>query len=171
MKKQRIDEYGRKKQQSKLYREQEQECHVWLSQNLNPGKTAAIMTMLEQMVETRSWKEARGLIGDDRCRICNQHSETVEHLVAGCTKLANSKYLTRYSRALMVLAVAWAKQQELMGQEAIWYQQKWDRGMVLENDRAKLVWDFENLKLTKRSGSATWHAHSKTTLVQRGLRR
>ena len=30
-----------------------------------------------------------------------------------------------------------------MDQEAIWYQQKWDRGMVLENDKAKLVWDFE----------------------------
>ena len=53
MKKQRIDEYRRKEQQSKLYREQEQECQVWLSQNLNPGKTATIMTMLEQMVETR----------------------------------------------------------------------------------------------------------------------
>ena len=31
MKKQRIDEYVRKKQQSKLDRGQEQECHVWLS--------------------------------------------------------------------------------------------------------------------------------------------
>ena len=60
-KKQRIDEYGRKEQQSKLYREQEQECHVWSYQNLNPGKTAAIMTILEQMVDPRSWKEARGL--------------------------------------------------------------------------------------------------------------
>ena len=67
MKKQRVDEYRRKEQQSKLYREQEQECHVWLSQNLNHGKTAAIITMLEQMVETRSWKEARGLINDGRC--------------------------------------------------------------------------------------------------------
>ena len=43
----------------------------------------------------------------------------------------------------MILAMAWAKQQELMDQEAIYYQQKWDRGMVLENDKAKLVWDFE----------------------------
>ena len=47
MKKQRIDEHGRKEQQSKLYREQEQECHVRLSQNLNPGKIAAIMIMLK----------------------------------------------------------------------------------------------------------------------------
>ena len=31
VKKQMIDEYGRKKWQSKLDREQEQECHVWLS--------------------------------------------------------------------------------------------------------------------------------------------
>ena len=27
-----------------------------------------------------------------------------------------------------------------MGQEAIWYEQRWDRGTVLENDKAKLVW-------------------------------
>ena len=67
MKKLGIDEYGGKEQQSKLYREQEQVCHVWLSQNLNPGKAAAIMTMLVQMVETRSWKKARGLIDDGRC--------------------------------------------------------------------------------------------------------
>ena len=67
MKKLGIDDYGGKEQQSKLYREQEQVCHVWLSQNLNPGKAAAIMTMLVQMVETRSWKKARGLIDDGRC--------------------------------------------------------------------------------------------------------
>ena len=118
-----------------MYREQDQKCHVWLSQNLNSEKTAAIMTMLEQMVEARSGKEVRGLIDDGRCRICNQHSEMVEHLVVGCTKLANSEYLTRHNRALMILAAAWAKQQELMDQEAIRYQQKWDRGTVLENDR------------------------------------
>ena len=79
---------------------------MWLSQKLNPGKTAAITTMLEQMVETRSWKEARGLIDDGGCRLSTQHSERVEHLVAGCTKLANSEYLTRHNRALMILAVA-----------------------------------------------------------------
>ena len=43
----------------------------------------------------------------------------------------------------MILAVAWTKHQELMDQEAIWYQQKWDREMVLENNKAELVWDVE----------------------------
>ena len=134
-----------KEQQSKLYRRQEQEFHVWFPQNLKPGKTAAIMTILEQMVDKRSWKEARGLTDDGTCRICTQHSEAVEHLVAGCTKLANSEYPNRHNRALMILAVAWAKQQELVGQEAVWYTEQWDRGTVLETYKVKLVWDFELL--------------------------
>ena len=96
--------------------------------------------MLEQMVKTRSWKKATGLTDDGSC---TQHSEAVEHLVAGCTKLANSEYLTRHNRALMILAVAWAKQQELVGQESIWCKQRWDRGTVLKNDKVTLVWDFE----------------------------
>ena len=57
-------------------------------------------------------------------RRCTQHSETVEHLVAGCTKLAKSEYLTRHNRALMILAVASAKQHELVDQEAVWYEQR-----------------------------------------------
>ena len=143
VKNQRTEQHRTKEQQIKLYREQEQECHVWLSRNLNPAKTAAIMTMLEQMVETGSWKETRGLTDDGSCRICTQHSQTLEHLVAGCSRLANSEYLTRHNRALTILAVAWAKQQALVGQEAIWYEQRWDRGKVLENDTGNLVWDFE----------------------------
>ena len=61
VKNQRKEEYRMKEQQSKSYREQEQECHLWLSQNLNAEKKALIMTMLEQMEETRPSKEVRGL--------------------------------------------------------------------------------------------------------------
>ena len=101
------------------------------------------MTMLEQMVETRSWKQTRGLMEDGRCRVCFQHSETVEHLVAGCQKVANSEYISRHNRVQMILAVAWAKKHGLIGQDVVWYEQRWDRGTVFENERAKLVWDFE----------------------------
>ena len=139
----RIEEYGQKEQQSRVYKAQESECHVWLFQNLNPGKVASIMSMLEQMIETRAWKKARGLTESGECRLCHQYSETIEHLVAGCKILASSEYLTRHNRTLMVMAVAWAKNNDLIGQEAIWYEQKWVRGTTLENHKAKLVWDFE----------------------------
>ena len=80
-----------------------------------------IMTMLEQMVETRSWKVSRGLAQDKQCRVCHERDETVEHIVAWCKVLANSEYLTRHNRALMITAVNWAKEYELIGNEVIWY--------------------------------------------------
>ena len=120
-----IENYKNKEQQSKLFAEQQQECNLWLSQNLDPRKTASILMIIEQMVETRAWKAARGLIEDGRCRICFSHGETVEHLVTGCRVLANSEYLTRHDSALMVLAVAWAKEYELIGEDTVWYKERW----------------------------------------------
>ena len=43
----------------------------------------------------------------------------------------------------MFLAVPWAREHDLIGQDVVWYEQRWDRGTVFENKRAKLVWDFE----------------------------
>ena len=57
-----IKAYQFKGQQSKFFREQEEECHLLLNQNLHPRNTSSIMSVLEQMVETRSWKATRGLI-------------------------------------------------------------------------------------------------------------
>ena len=43
----------------------------------------------------------------------------------------------------MIMAVTWAKEFELINNDAIGYSERWERGTVLENDRAKLIWDFE----------------------------
>ena len=146
----RIKTYQSKEQQSQFFREQEDECHLRLTQNLNPRKTSSIMSMLEQMPETRSWKVTRGLIEDGKCQVCHGQNERVEHLVAGCSVLSNSEYLARHNRALMILAVTWVKEYELIGADTIWYKEQWERGMVLENDKAKLVWDFQfNLRKTE----------------------
>ena len=139
----RIEIYKTKVQQSQFYQEQEEECHLWLKQNLHGRKTSSIMTMLEQMVETRSWKAARGLTQDKRFQVCYERDETIEHLVAGCKVLANNEYLLRQNRALMIMAVAWAKEYELVSKDTVWYKERWERGTVMENDKGKLVWDFE----------------------------
>ena len=99
--------------------------------------------MLEQMVETRAWKVTRGLTEDGKCRLCREQKEMVEHLIAGCKKIAKSEYLTRHNRALMVMAVACAKEYHLVKKKVKWYKERWTRGRILKNAIAKLVWDFE----------------------------
>ena len=43
----------------------------------------------------------------------------------------------------MIMAVAWAKEYELVSKGTVWYNERWERGTVMENDMGKLVWDFE----------------------------
>ena len=101
------------------------------------------MMMLEQMTETKAWRLTRGLIEDGRCRVCREQTESVEHVIAGCKVLPNNEYLSRHNRVLMIMAVAWAKEYELVGEDVIWYKEWWERGTVIENNKGKLVWDFE----------------------------
>ena len=76
------------------------------------------------MVEIRAWREVRGLTENSQCRLCKEQRETVQHLLAGCKMLASSKYLARHNRALMVMAVTWAKKQNQLDQNVKWYQEK-----------------------------------------------
>ena len=90
------------------------------------------------MVETKSWKVSRGLAQDRRCRVCYKRDETVEHIVAGCKVLANNEYVTRHSRALMIMAVNWGKEYKLVGDEMVWYKEPWERGAVFEKVKENL---------------------------------
>ena len=136
----RIETYQSKDQQSRFFREQEVECYLWLTQNFYPWKTSSIISMMEQMVETRSWRVARGLIEDGRCRVCHGHDETVEHLVAGYIVFSYSEYLTRHKSVLKILTVTCAKEHKLDGAGTVCYKERSELGMVLENNKAKLLW-------------------------------
>ena len=72
------------------------------------------------MVETRAWKEVRKLSENSQCRLCKEQRERererVQLLLAGCNMLASSEYLARHNRVLMVMAVVWTKEQNLLDQ-------------------------------------------------------
>lgn len=75
------------------------------------------------MTETKSWKVTRGLTEDGSCRVCHEQNETKEHLVAGCRVLAYSKYLAINKRAMMILAVNWANEHDLIVHDTVWYKE------------------------------------------------
>ena len=87
------------------------------------------------------------------CRLCGSYQDTVHHMVAGCKMLAGREYLQRHNNTLMVLAIEWAKQEELIDQQTVWYKKKWEQGKVLENKKAKLIWDFE-YRVKKKTNEA-----------------
>ena len=103
--KNKAESFKEKKLLSEIPAGFEKKDQVWLKCNTNPRKTASIFTLQEQMVETRAWKKMKGLTDQDKCRLCGECKETVQHLLAGCKKLAGSEYVKRHDNALKVLAV------------------------------------------------------------------
>ena len=62
---------------------------------------------------------------EDKCRLCGAFGETVQHLLAGCKKLARSEYVRRHDNALKVLAVHWANDNKLLPEGTKWYTETW----------------------------------------------
>ena len=69
-KEKRLKQYRKKEMQSEIYKKEDKKCNTWLEQNLTPRKASAIMSVLEQMVETGAQKEVRGLTKNSQCRLC-----------------------------------------------------------------------------------------------------
>ena len=142
-KRNKVDSFRTKILQSEIPLGFDKGDYGWLRCNSDPRKTASIFSLQEQMVETRSWKKLRGLISEDCCRLCGEYRETVQHLLAGCQKLAGSEYVRRHDKALKVLAVQWCIKNGLLPEGTKWYMEKWEKGKVIERGGKKLLWDWE----------------------------
>ena len=67
---------------------------------------------------------------------------------ADCVKNNRCKQ-ERLDSECMAMAVAWAKEQNLLDPTVKWYWERGNKGHILENSQAKLVWEFEfNLRKT-----------------------
>jgi hypothetical protein len=67
----------------------EKEDRGWLKWNTDSRKTASIFTLQEHMVETKTWKEMRGLVDQNKWG----------------KKLAGLEYVRRHDNTMKVMAV------------------------------------------------------------------
>ena len=79
--------FAEKALQSEIPSKYDEADYELLKCNTDPRKTASLFALQEQMVESRAWKKIRGLIEDDKCRLCGEHRETIQHLLSRCKKL------------------------------------------------------------------------------------
>ena len=73
------------------------------------GKKNSDSNAKGEYVETRTWKEVKGLTENSQCRLCKEQQQTIQYLLAKC-----SEYLVRHNRALKVVTVTWTKEQTLL---------------------------------------------------------
>ena len=96
------------------------------------------------MVETMAWEKMKRLSDNDQCRLYRKQKETVQHLLAGCEKLASTEYVRRHNNALKVLAVWWAINNGILPPDTKWWKENWTKGRVIQRNGYKLLWDWEH---------------------------
>ena len=129
--------FKEKELKSKVPRQYKEDDYSWLKCNTDPRKMASIFALQEQIIGTRVWKMIRGLVNNNKCRLCGEYRETVQHLLSGCKKLSGTEYIKRHDNALKVLAVKLAMENRLLPEGTKWYEIKWECGKVIENNGKK----------------------------------
>ena len=75
-----------------------------------------------------------------KCRVCDKHTETIDHLVSGCPILAPTEYLNWHDR--LVQYVHWYLCENVfLAHERNWCEHEPTK--VIENKNATILWDFD----------------------------
>jgi len=77
-----------------------QQSYRWLKSGDIKGETeSTIVAVQDQAISTNYFKnKILKEESESKCRICNQHEETIDHLTSGCPIVAKNEYLMRYDK-------------------------------------------------------------------------
>ena len=115
--------------------------HQWLrSSGLKAETEGFILAAHDQSLFTRNY-QANILKNEasDKCRFCDNYTETVDHLASGCSVLAPNEYKNRHDRVGQYLHWKICKTYKIESYEH-WYEHK--PQPVVEGDNVTLLWDF-----------------------------
>ena len=80
------------------------------------------------------------MLQNDKCRLCGDKDETINHIINECSKLAQKKYKSKHDWVGKVIHLEMCKKFKFDNTNK-WYMH--NQAPVLENDKHKLLWDFD----------------------------
>jgi hypothetical protein len=119
----------------------QKESMRWIEEGyMKRGTENLLMAAQEQSLRTRKTRHAIDKANvDPKCRLCAVKDETVDHLVAGCVKLAQGEYKARHDKVASVVHWRLCKKYGIEVHKD-WY--KHEIQPVLETDKVKILWDM-----------------------------
>ena len=125
--------------------EQGNGCFGWLRKwkTCRTFVAAGVYDLYEQLLPTRVYYSKKTRTGPEieiMCRLCGKAAESVGHILAGCSALAQSKYLQRQNAVLKILFFEMLCSLDLIHSVPPWYSPPEPKS-VYENDRAQAFWN------------------------------
>ncbi|XP_063591903.1 uncharacterized protein LOC134768991 [Penaeus indicus] len=115
--------------------------HQWLrSSGLKAETEGFILAAQDQSLFTRNYQVNILKNGaNEKCRFCDTHKETIDHLISGCPVLAPNECKNRHDRVGQYLHWTICNSYNIKTCEH-WYEHKPEP--VVEGENATLLWDF-----------------------------
>ncbi|MXP61693.1 hypothetical protein [Pantoea sp. Taur] len=113
----------------------------WLRKGyLFPETEGFILAIQDQVVATNAYRKyiCKEEICD-RCRLCKNAAESIQHVTSGCQMLAGKEYLLRHNNVAKVVHQALAKKHDLIGSTCPYY--KYSPQTIFDRRHIKLYWD------------------------------
>ena len=74
-----------------------EECFAWLSswKNAPTHTIAGVQELYQQLLPTKVYynRKTKSQVTDEKCRLCGDSLENVQHILSGCSALAQTHYL------------------------------------------------------------------------------
>ena len=115
----------------------------WMEYTELKGETEGLITAAQdQALNTRYYSKHIIKHGStDRCRMCHNQAETLDHIISGCQILAADKYLNRQNKVAAQLHLDICKHYVIKVNAQHWYQHNPEQ--VVENKKATILWDYQ----------------------------
>ena len=113
----------------------------WLkSSGLKSETEGLILAAQDQSLATKNYKtNVSKTQTDDKCRLCKEKTETIDHIISGCSAIAATEYMARHNKIGVYLHWNICKSKEINVTDK-WYNHQPEP--VTENDKCKILWDF-----------------------------
>ena len=117
------------------------QCWAWLQNgDLKREAESLIVAAQNQSIRTNLVKARIDKSqGDSLCRICRKVDESIDHIVSGCSKLAQKECKRRHDNLGKIVHWKLARKCNFEAEDK-WYEHEPER--VLENEDYKILWDF-----------------------------
>ena len=115
--------------------------HQWLKSSGLKGETEGfIIAAQDQSLPTKNYQtNISKVTKDDKCRLCKNNKETIDHLVSGCSAIAATQYTERHDKVGRYLHWKICKESNISVNDK-WYTHT-PQG-VTENSDVCILWDF-----------------------------
>ena len=121
-----------------------EDCFAWLSswKNAPTHTIAGVKKLYQQLLPTKVYynRKTKSQVTDEKFRLCGDSLENVEHILSGCSALAQTKYPQRHNNAFKILFFKVLTSLDLITKVEPWFSQVTPKPLY-ENEHATAFWE------------------------------